>query len=60
MMSIFYGYLSGGAAAAGADSPIGFLYLTVIGFNFILEFTVNVALAAVITRVVSYYNKKIK
>ncbi len=60
MMSIFYGYLSAGATAAGSDSPMGFLYLTVIGVNFILEFIINIALATVITRIVDYYNTKIK
>ena len=59
MMSIFYGYLSGAASANGASSPIGFLYLTVIGINFIVEFIVNIALATVITRIIDYYNRKI-
>lgn len=60
MMSIFYGFLSGAASANGSASPIGFLYLTVIGVNFIIEFIVNIALATVITRVVDYYNKKMR
>ncbi len=60
MMSIFYGFLSGAATANGSSSPLGFLYLTVIGLNFIVEFLVNIALGSVITRIIDYYNKKIK
>ena len=59
MMSIFFGYLSDAASANGASSPMGFLYLTVIGLNFIVEFIVNVALGTVITRIIDYYNRKI-
>ena len=58
MMTIFYGFLSGNAAEG--QNPIGMLFLSWIGINFIVEFISNVALATVITRVVSYYNKKIK
>ncbi len=60
MMSIFYGYLAGAAEANGASSPIGFLYLTVIGINFIVEFVVNIALGTIITRIVDYYNQKMR
>lgn len=57
MMSIFYGFLAG---LSGTESPIGYLYLTVIGLNFVIEFIVNVALATVITRIVDYYNMKMR
>jgi len=60
MMSIFYGFLSAAAEAGGSASPMGFLYLTVIGINFIVEFVVNIALGTVITRIVDYYNRKMK
>lgn len=60
MMSIFYGYLSNAATESGSSSPIGFLYLTVIGLNFVVEFIVNLALGSVITRVVDYFNKKVR
>jgi len=60
MMSIFYGFLSSSAEANGSASPLGFLYLTVIGLNFVVEFIVNIALATVITRVIDYFNKKVR
>lgn len=58
MMTIFYGFLSGNAAEG--QSPIGMLFLSWIGVNFIVEFISNVALGAVITRVVAYFNKNIR
>ena len=58
MITIFYGFLSGNAPEG--QNPIGMLFLSWIGVNFIVEFVSNVALATVITRVVTYYNKKIK
>ena len=60
MMSIFYGFLSSAAEANGSASPLGFLYLTVIGFNFVVEFIVNMALGTVITRIIDYFNKKVR
>ena len=57
IMTIFYGFLSG--FAAEGQSPIGLLFLSWIGINFVVEFIVNIALATVITRVVDYYNKRI-
>jgi len=58
MMTIFYGFLSGNAPEG--QNPIGMLFLSWIGINFIVEFVSNVALGSVITRIVAYYNKKIK
>ena len=58
MMTIFYGFLSGNAPEG--QNPIGMLFLSWIGINFIVEFVSNLALATVITRVVTYYNKKIR
>lgn len=58
MITIFYGFLAGNTGEG--QSPIGMLFLSWIGINFIVEFVSNVALATVITRVVDYYNKKIK
>ena len=60
MMSVFYGFLSASAEATGAASPLGFLYLTVIGLNFVVEFIVNIALGTVITRVIHYFNKNVR
>lgn len=58
-LTIFYGFLSNNAAAAG-ENPIGMLFLGWIGVNFIVEFVVNTALSSVVTRVVEIYNKRIK
>lgn len=58
MVTIFYGFLAG--SAAEGQNPIGMLFLSWIGVNFIVEFVSNVALGAVITRIIDYYNKKIK
>ena len=57
ILTIFYGFLSG--FAADGQSPIGVLFLSWIGINFIVELIVNIALGTVITRVVDYYNKKL-
>ena len=56
MMSIFYGFLSGNAT--DGQSPIGMLFLSWIGINFIVEFVTNVALSGVLLRVIDYYRKK--
>lgn len=53
MMTIFYGFLSQNTTA-DYTNPIGMLFLSWIGVNFIVEFISNVALAGVITRVVEY------
>ncbi len=58
IITIFYGFLAG--FAADGQSPLGVLFLSWIGINFCVELIVNVALATVITRVVDYYNKKIR
>ena len=58
MMTIFYGFLSG--SAADGQNPIGMLFLSWIGINFIIEFITNLALGTVLTRVVDYYNEKIR
>lgn len=60
MMSIFNGFLSEVAIANGSTNPISFLFLTVIGLNFIVELVLNTALATVITRIIDYYNRKVK
>ena len=58
MMTIFYGFLSGNAA--DGQNPIGMLFLSWIGINFIVEFITNLALGTVLTRVVDYYNEKLR
>jgi uncharacterized membrane protein len=58
MMTIFYGFLSGNAPAG--ESPLGMLFLSWIGINFIVEFIVNIALGTVLTRVVDYFNAKMR
>ena len=58
IITIFYGFLS--SFATGDQSPLGVLFLSWIGINFCVELIVNVALATVITRVVDYYNRKLK
>lgn len=58
MMTIFYGFLAGNAPEG--QSPLGMLFLSWIGINFIVEFLVNIALGTVITRVVDYYNKRMR
>ncbi len=57
IITVFYGFLSG--FASEGQSPIGLLFLSWIGINFVVEFIVNIALGSVITRVVDYYGKKI-
>ena len=57
MMTIFYGFLSGNA---GEQNPIGMLFLSWIGVNFIVEFVTNLALGTVLTRVVDYFNHRFK
>ena len=57
IITIFYGFLS---ENAGGESPLGVLFLSWIGINFCVELIVNVALGTVITRVVDYYNKKMR
>ena len=59
MMTIMNGFLSEVAIANGSTNPMSFLFLIMIGANFIVEFIVNVALATVITRIIAYYNQKI-
>ena len=56
ILTIFYGFLSG--FAADGQSPIGILFLSWIGINFIVELFVNIALGTAITRIVDYYNKR--
>ena len=58
IIAVFYGFLAG--FAAEGQSPLGLLFLSWIGVNFCVELIVNVALGTVITRVVDYYNKKMK
>ena len=58
MMTIFYGFLSGNAA--DGQSPLGLLFLSWIGINFIVEFVTNLALGTVLTRVVDYFNTKVR
>ena len=58
MMTIFYGFLSESAPAG--ESPLGMLFLSWIGINFIVEFIVNIALGTVLTRVVDYFNAKMR
>lgn len=59
ILTIFYGFLSGNAAAAG-ENPIGMLFLGWIGVNFLVELAVNTALSSVLTRVVDVFNKKMR
>ena len=58
MMTIFYGFLAGNAA--DGENPIGMLFLSWIGINFIVEFITNIALGTALTRVVDYFNTKVK
>ena len=58
MMTIFYGFLSESTSAG--ESPLGMLFLSWIGINFIVEFIVNIALGTVLTRVVDYFNAKMR
>lgn len=58
MMTIFYGFLSGNAA--DGQNPLGMLFLSWIGINFIVEFVTNLALGTVLTRVVDYFNTKVR
>ncbi len=60
MMTIMNGFLGEVAVANGSVNPISFLFLIMIGFNFTIEFIVNVALATVLTRIIDYYNKRMK
>jgi len=60
MMSIFNGFLGEIAAENGSTNPISFLFLAVIGVNFIIEFILNVSLATIITRIIDYYNRRMK
>ncbi len=53
MLTIFYGFLSQNTTEEYTN-PVGLLFLSWIGVNFIVEFISNVALAGVITRVVEY------
>lgn len=57
-LTIFYDFAAG--FAAEGQSPVGLVLFTWIGANFIVEFIINVALGAVIVRVVDYYNKKLR
>ena len=56
MMSIFYGFLSQNVTEG--QSPIGILFLSWIGVNFIIEFITNIALSGVLLRVIDYYRGK--
>lgn len=58
MMTIFYGFLSG--STPNGDSPIGMLFLSWIGINFIVEFATNLIFGTVLTRVVDYFNTKVR
>ncbi len=55
MMTIFYGFL---VENAGAQAPLAALFLSWLGVNFIIEFAVNVALGAVITRIITIGQKQ--
>ncbi len=57
MMTIMYGFLLG--SASEGQNPIGMLFLTWIGINFIVEFITNVALGAVLTSIIGYYHRRI-
>lgn len=57
-LTIFYSFASG--FAAEGQSTVGLVLLGWIGINFVVEFITNVALSAVIIRVVAYYSKRIK
>lgn len=57
MMTIFYGFLSNNA---DGQNPLGMLFLSWIGVNFIVEFVTNIALATVLTRLVDYFNERVK
>lgn len=58
IISLFFGFLSG--FAAEGESAIGVLFLSWIGVNFIVEFVVNVALGTVLSRVIDYFNSKMR
>ncbi len=58
IITVFYGFLSG--FAGEGQSPMGVLFLSWIGINFIVEFVVNLALGSVVTRIVDYYNKRMR
>ncbi len=58
MMTIFYGFLSGNAAEG--QSPIGLLFLSWIGINFIVEFVTNLALGTVLVRALDYFDEKVR
>lgn len=57
-LTIFYSFASG--FAAEGQSTVGLVLLGWIGINFVVEFITNVALSAVIIRVVDYYGKRMK
>lgn len=57
MITIFNGYLTQGSTES---SPILSFILLVLSINFFIELAVNLVLATVITRVVDYYNAKLK
>jgi len=59
ILTVFYGFLSNTASAAG-ENPIGLLFLGWIGLNFIVEFVVNVMCSSVITQLVNIYRKEYK
>ena len=58
MLTIFYGFLAGNAAEG--ESPIGMLFLSWIGINFIVELITNIVLGSALTPALSYFNKKYK
>lgn len=58
ILAFFYGSLNLSAAGSG-KSPLGFLLVSWVGINFIIEFIVNIALGTAVTRIIDYYNKNI-
>lgn len=58
IITIFYGFLAD--FATDGQSPMGVLFLSWIGINFVVEFIVNIALGSVITRVVNIYEKNLR
>ena len=50
MIFVFYNFLVGGAK--NGEHPLAYLFLGMIGLNFIIELIVNLALATVIDRVI--------
>ena len=57
MLTIFYNFLVGGSAET-SYTPVAYLFFGMIGFNFIIELIVNLALATVINRIIVIGSKK--